>query len=142
MATTEERMRVLRMVEEGKISAEQGARLLAAMVGEQSGAARSGRRGAAPPRAHEHATSASGPRVVRLRVTDASSGKARVNLTLPMGVVEFLMRTGRRFAPLDLVDLPGLDLDELSEALAGGATGRVLDFYDQDEGHRVEVVVE
>ncbi len=82
MTAPEERMKILKMVEDGKISAEEGARLLAALTkGERKRAA------------------AEGPaegRWLRVRVTDLASGKASVNLNLPAGLVNVGLRMGAR----------------------------------------------
>jgi hypothetical protein len=66
MATTEERLKILKMIEEGKISADDGSKLLAALsaVPRPTGAAPA----AAPP--------GGGARFLRVRVTDSATGKA------------------------------------------------------------------
>ncbi|MYJ77391.1 MAG: DUF2089 domain-containing protein, partial [Caldilineaceae bacterium SB0670_bin_27] len=79
MATAEERMRVLKMIEEGKISAKEGARLLGALGKSDEQARR--QRGTA------EAGAEGGGRWLRLRVSDTRSGKTRVNLTIPIGLV-------------------------------------------------------
>jgi len=79
MATAEERMRVLKMIEEGKISAKEGARLLGALGRSDEQARR--QRGTA------EAGGEGGGRWLRLRVSDTRSGKTRVNLTIPIGLV-------------------------------------------------------
>ncbi len=142
MATNQERMRVLRMVEEGKITSEEGVRLLAAMGADPARRGSRGARGAAPPRRSSERGPHSAGHSVRLRVTDTASGDARLNITLPRGVVDFLLRAGRHAAPVEWVELAGIDLEELSMALSGGARGRVVDYYDPDEGQRVEVIIE
>ncbi len=123
MTTSEERLKILRMVEEGKISAEEGARLLAALSkGER-------RR---PP------TSPGEGRWLRVRVTDLKSGKASVNVNLPVGLVNVGLRMGARFVP----EMEGLNVQELDEALRQGLTGKIIDLVDEEEGQRVEVYVE
>ncbi len=70
MATVEERMRVLKMIEEGKVSAEEGARLLAALdrsrQRDRTRQRRRGRRSAPPPDAEG--------RWIRLRISDTRTG--------------------------------------------------------------------
>ena len=58
MASSEERMKILKMIEEGKLSAEEGTKLLAAL---------SDKRMSAPPRPPGLP---GGPRWLRIRVTD------------------------------------------------------------------------
>ena len=84
MSSVEERMQILKMIEEGKISAEEGAKLLQAL-----GAAKSEKR---KPTGDE-------PRWFRIRVTDLDTGKNKVNVNFPMGLVGVGFKLGARFAP-------------------------------------------
>lgn len=126
MATTEERMRVLKMIEEGKISAEEGAKLLSALNDSRKppGAAAGGSPGDA--------------RWFRVRVTDLATGKAKVNVNLPMGLVNVGIKMGARFAP----GLEPEQMEALAEALRSGATGKVIDVTDEEDGEHVEIFVE
>ena len=124
MATTEERLRILQLIEDKKISAEDGARLIAAL-GE-----------AAPEQPSREAEGAG--RSLRVVVTDTYSGKARVNVRIPAGIVDMALRLGVHFIP----DNDALDLDELMSALRAGVTGKVIDVYDEEEGHHVEVFID
>jgi len=81
MATTEERMQILKMVSEKKITAEEGARLLSALEPEK-------KMGAAVV-----VGGPSSPRWFRIRVTDLETGKSKVNVNLPMS----LSRWGRQW---------------------------------------------
>ena len=126
MATSEERMQILKMIEEGKISAGEGAELLRAL--EQDGASKPS----------EPLKGASAPRWFRVRVTDTRTGKNKVNVNIPMGLVNVGMKMGARFAP----EMEGVDFDELTEAIQGGASGKVMDVIDEEEGERVEIFVE
>ena len=123
MATTEERMKILKMVEEGTITAEEAARLLTAL-------ARSDRR--RPPGSQDEA------RWLRVRVTDMESGKQSVNITLPMSLVNVGLRMGARFVP----DLDGVQMEEIAQAVREGATGKIIDIDDLDEGQHVEVYLD
>ncbi len=126
MATVEERMKILKMVEEGKISAEEGAKLLAAL-GESRKA----------PTAAPTATG-SEARWFRVRVTDLATGKAKVNVNLPMGLVHVALKMGARFAP-------GIETDQMeaiTEALRAGTVGKIIEATDEEDGERVEIFVE
>ncbi|HKZ55922.1 MAG TPA: hypothetical protein VJ123_10605 [Anaerolineales bacterium] len=123
MANSEERLKILRMIEEGKITAEEGARLLAAL-------SKAERRRTTPPQ--------SGSRWLRVRVTDVATGKASINVNLPMGLVNVGLRMGARFVP----EMQGMDLEELAEAMRQGLTGKIVDVVDEEQGQRVEVYVE
>ncbi|MBN1179208.1 MAG: hypothetical protein JXD18_08355 [Anaerolineae bacterium] len=122
-AGTEERLKILQMVEEGKISAEEATALLRAMD--------SGRHvpPAVPDTTQRH--------FLRIQVTDLASGNAKVNVTLPMGLVSAGLRMAERFAPD-----ADIDLQELEELLAGGAMGKLVEVVDSEDNERVEIYVE
>ncbi len=126
MTTAEERMQILNMIAEGKISAEEGAKLLAALA---EGA-----------REKKPASSAPGtsPSWLRVRVTDMASGKDKVNINIPMGLVNVGIKMGARFAP----EIEGVNPEEIVAALKSGAQGKILDVVDEEDGEHVEIFVE
>ena len=119
MATHEERMQILKMIEEGQITAEEGAKLLDAL--EATGA-------------EERAAPA---RWFRVRVTDMETGKHKVNINLPLGLLNIGAKIGAKFsAPFDL------DIDEVVRAVREGARGKIVDLEDTEDGERVEIYIE
>ena len=124
MTTIEERMQILKMIESGQISAEEGARLLQAIedTSQKEQASKS-----------EHA-----PRWFRVRVTDMRTGKTKVNVNIPISLVNVGMRMGARFAP----EVEGLNLDQVIQAVKQGAQGKVIDVEDEEDGEHVEIYVE
>ena len=131
MPTSEERMRVLRMIEEGKISAEEGTRLLKAI---EKSSKKPGRRPSAPP---PSAPGENGGRWMRLRVSDTNSGRTKVNMTLPLGLVSMGLQVGARFVP----EVNNLDVTQIRDALRSGVPGKILEVMDED-GELVEIFVE
>jgi len=127
MATTEERMQILRMIEEGKISAGEGAELLRALEEKKDGGP-----------AAEPLRGASKPRWFRVRVTDVETGRSKVNVNIPMGLVNVGIKMGARFAP----EMEGVDYEELMDAIRSGQQGKVIDITDNEDGERVEIFVE
>ena len=125
MATTEERMQILKMIEEGKINASEGAELLKALD-------RNGGKSAEPMKGP------SAPRWFRVRITDMATGRNKVNVNIPMGLVNVGMKMGARFAP----EMEGVELSNLVQAIRSGATGKVIDVVNKDESERVEIFVE
>jgi hypothetical protein len=123
MATAEERMKILKMVEEGKISAGDGAKLLAAL-GESR-------------KASPNLTAGEG-RWFRVRVTDLATGKSKANVNLPMGLVNVVNKMGARFAP----GLEGDQMQAIAEALKSGVVGKIIEATDEEGGERVEIFVE
>ena len=124
MSTAEERMRILQMIQEGKVTPEEGANLLSAL--------NSGARPGPPP------ASAPEPRMLRVRITDLRTGKTKVNVNIPMGLVNVGLKLGARFVPTS----SGVDYDEIMEAIKSGASGKVADIEDGESGEHVEIWVE
>lgn len=123
MADKKERVKILKMIEEGKITAEEGSRLLAVLS--KSKQVRTD-------------VQVSEAKWLRIRVSDLDTGKTTVNVNLPVGLVDVGLRMGARFVP----DMEGIELEELSEALRQGMMGKILDIVDEDEGQRVEIYFE
>jgi len=121
---SEERMKILKMIEEGKITAEEGTRLLAALGKHK-------RKRPAPQEGE--------PRWLRVRVTDIHSGKEAVRVNLPFSLVNVGLKMGARFVP-DIEQ--GLAMEELAEALQQGLTGKIVDIVDEEDGKRVEIFIE
>lgn len=126
MATTEERMKILNMIREGKISAEEGAKLLSALGDTEK-----------PSRAPS--TRASGePRWFRVRVTDLVTGKTKVSVNIPFGLMEWGLQIGAQYAP----EVGDLDFEQLKEMLQSGVEGKVVDVIDEEDGEHVEIFIE
>jgi hypothetical protein len=123
MATSDERLKILKMVEEGKISPEEAACLLSALTKAER------KRAAASP---------GEGRWLRVRVTDMDSGKTAVNVNLPVSLVNVGLRMGARFVP----EMEGVSMTELDDAIRKGLTGKIIDILDEEERQRVEVYVE
>ncbi len=121
MATAEERMKILDMVREGKVSPEEAARLLQAL---QAG--------------NKKAASGRDPRWLRVRITDVKTGRTKVSVNIPMSLVSVGIKMGARFAPTNA----NFDYQSVMDAIKSGATGKIVDIEDQDEGERVELWIE
>jgi len=126
-AFTDERNRILHMVETGQITAEQAAQLLDALGSERERTLRS--RG-----------DRTRSRTVRIRVTNSAANAQKINLTatLPVYLIEVSLRLGTRLIP----QLSGSALEDLLRSIEEGATGRLLDIQDLEAGERVEIFAE
>jgi predicted hydrocarbon binding protein len=124
MTTNEERMQVLKMIEKGQITADEGARLLEAI----EAASAKGQAEGSP----------TSPRWFRVHVTDLRTGKSKVNVNIPMGLVNVGMRMGAKFAP----EMNGVDVEKLVQAIKEGVHGKVIDVEDEEGGEHVEIYVE
>jgi hypothetical protein len=140
MATIEERMKILKMIQEGKITADQGVQLLQALEeGAQAPASRKPAPAAGPSAPHRHvAPAGQNARWFRVQVTDINTGKARVNVRLPVGLVSAGMKMGARFAP----QVEGLDPDQIMAFLNSGETGQIVDVLNEQDGEHVQVFIE
>jgi len=129
MSLTEERLQILKMVEAGQLTAEEAAKLLAAM---EAGAEKEQDSGPQPGAAGQPA------RWLRIRVTDEATGKRKVNVNLPIGMVNVAMKVGSKFAP----EIKDFNVDEIFEAIQRGAQGKIVEVQDEEDGERVEIFVE
>lgn len=133
MTSVEERMKILKMIEDGKISAEEGAKLLSAL--------RDARRGSGfptPPRP-PGVPGASGPaRWLRIRVTDMASGRSKASVQIPLALLDAGLKIGAHFAP----EVEGVDMSNVMEAVRSGVTGKIIDVTDDQQGEHVEIYVE
>lgn len=121
---SEERARILQMVSEGKIDAGQGVELLSALKTSKAPDAPAASLGKAS--------------WFRVRVTDMATGRTKVNVNLPFGLVRAGIKLGARFSP----EVEEVDWDEVIEAINEGASGKLVDVEDIDGGEKVEVFVE
>lgn len=128
MANAEDRMKILKMIEEGKISAEDGAKLLSALS--------EGRRGPGPVGPSRLAGTAG--RWLRIRVTDIATGRSKASVQIPLGLIDAGLKIGAHFAP----EVEGVDMSYVMEALRSGMTGKIIDVTDDEDGEHVEIYVE
>jgi hypothetical protein len=112
---TQERMQILRMLEEGKIKAEEAEQLLSTV--EQSQVPSPARR-----------------KFLRVRVVDGQDTKVNVNIPISLARVAF------RFIPSKiLAENPELDLDAFVREIEAGAEGKLVEV--QDGSTTVEIFV-
>jgi hypothetical protein len=123
MATTEERMKILKMIEEGKVSAEEGAKLLSALANANRPTG---------------GLSASGAKWLRVRVTEVNSGRSKATVQIPISLLDAGMKIGAHFAP----EIDGVNMNQIVEALRSGMTGKIIDVTDDEDGEHVEIFVE
>ncbi|HDD54702.1 MAG TPA: hypothetical protein ENG59_00480 [Chloroflexi bacterium] len=126
MVTSEERMKILKMISEEKITAEEGAQLLTAL------SQRSGKNKAEPRR-----NLAS--RMLRVRVTDMGSGKTKVHVNVPMRLVDAGLSIASQYAP-EMEN--GQMMDAIKEALSENMSGKIVDVIDEEDGEHVEIFIE
>lgn len=121
-----ERLQILQMVQDGKITVDEASRLLMAVEEPQ-----------------KDLPAGSGAKWFRVRVLDLDSGKAKVNVNLPIALLDVGMNIGLKFVPEGAMGgASNVDVQALLDAIKHGAVGKLVEVEDEDEGVRVEVIVE
>jgi hypothetical protein len=116
-------MHILKLIESGQIKAAEGAQLLAALDENTT---------------RERPRTGDRPHVLRVRVTDLGSHRQKINVTLPVGLIDVGIKLGARLFPRG----GGPTVEEIRRAVAGGFTGRIFDMQDLEEGERVEIFID
>lgn len=111
-----EREQILKMLEEGKITAEEAMKLLDTV--EPQGPAPVARKS----------------RFIRVRITGDDGEK--VNVNLPVGLAKMALRIAANFEP----SIKELDLDSVIDEVQDGAQGQLLELVDGD--NKVEIFIE
>jgi len=127
MATQEERLQVLKMVESGQLSAAEAIELLDVLS-----------RSTDAPQAVMPSGTAVSPSRMRVRVTDMVTGHQKVDISLPWGLATVGMSMGARFTPRGI----DINLEDVVRAVETGAEGKVMEVVDEAEAERVEIFVE
>ncbi len=117
----DERNRILKMLEEKRITADDAARLLDALNQSESGG-----------RAN---------RFLKVRVYKAGSARPNVNITLPIGLVKWGMHMMPASAKAKIEEQE-IDMRVVTEALEKGISGKIVDVHDEDKDEHVEVWLE
>jgi len=126
MATSEERMKILQMIQEGKITAEDGAKLLSAISqNTQTQKSRTISRNR-------------DSRYMRVRVTDLNTGKTKVSVNLPLGLVDAGLNIASNFMP----DMSADATEDIRDAIHEGLTGKIVDVMDEDDSEHIEIFIE
>lgn len=118
----QERIRILRMLEERKITVEDAARLLDALPCEQQGPDKS-----------------QGGKKIRVRVTDPKTGKQTANLTVPVGLAKFAVKFIPTKTKQELA-AEGIDIDNVISQVMSENIGKVVD-VESDKGN-VQISIE
>lgn len=115
-AFTGERVRILRMLEEGKVSVDEAARLLDALEGGGDGDGKA-------------------PRARRIRITVRESGLSPLHVTIPVGLVERLARLAEH------ASRPGaVSAEAIVRLVAEGKEDKLLEIEHGDQ--RIEIFAE
>ena len=132
MDATEERRTILEMIENDKISAAEGLKLLEALGGKSN------------PSSTSPATTATKDneqikgRLFRVVVTNTVTGRIKTHVTLPMSLVNWGLKIGGHFSP----EIEGINMNELSDILSSVDHGKIIDVLDEEDGEHVEIYID
>lgn len=121
MESENERLKILHMIQDGKISAEQGIALLEQCEAEP----------------HPAEMPAAGPRWLHVVVTEVPNGRTHVNVRMPVNLIDAGSKMGVNLH----TKLSGMNMDQLREMIKEGYLGTVLDITDEDD-ERVQLILE
>ncbi|MGH4120591.1 SHOCT-like domain-containing protein [Clostridium sp.] len=132
----EEMLKILKMVQEGKIDSEKAMQLIEALKGENK-----------EPFTLEktlyNTSSKKNPKMLKIRIR--STENDILNITLPLKFVSGMIRTFGRIPSLNVDGMEGVDIDEMTqsilEAIDGGMDGKIVDIK-SGNGDIIEVVIE
>lgn len=126
MVTSEERMKILKMINDGKISADEGAKLLTALT-----------KGGSKPKPRKKTSLES--QWLRVRVTDMQTGKAKVNVNLPLKLLDAGLNIAAKYAPeMDDDQM----METVREALTENIQGKIVDVVDEVDQEHVEIFID
>ena len=127
MNMSEEKLQILKMVEEKKITAAEAAEVLEALENSSK---------------ELQINKKMKAKWLRVKVL-ADDGKVKANVNIPLSLVDVGLKIGKKFEPkLNDVNLSGIDMDEIFDLIKQGAEGKIVDVYDEKSKTNVEVYVE
>lgn len=122
------RKEILELLAAGQITADEAATLLK----------KTGHDTAVSPAPDIMTKSGNQPSWLHVRVRDMQSGRNKVTVNIPIRLVKFGMRIGRRFSP----ELEDLDWDEISSMITEMDSGILVDVQDEEDGEHVQVYID
>ncbi|MCK9152359.1 SHOCT-like domain-containing protein [Methanobacterium alcaliphilum] len=122
---SEERMQILEMVEEGKITAEEGMELLSALE-----------------KSDDEIIPKSGAKWLKVRVRTMDD-KPKVNINIPISLVDVGLKLAKTYDPkLKESGLDQINIEEIIDAVKNGAEGKIVDVEDEENKTKIKVYVE
>lgn len=151
---------ILDLLAKGKINADQAADMLSAITRPQATETPEAPAATAPPKpptAPEPPAKAAAPpdfpdppakgsgakgsgqkNWFRIRVGNLETGKNRVSVNIPMGMLNIGFKIANRFAP----ELEGLNWPELQQMVAEADSGLLVDVQDEDSNEHVQIYID
>lgn len=124
MSNNEEKLLILKMIEEGKVTSAEGLELLDAVESKSS-----------------QMKSTSNAKWLKIRISEGD--KAKVNVNIPVSLIDIGLKLADKMSPeMKDMDLNNIDFDEIIEAVKNGAEGKLVDIYDEEENQKIEIYVD
>lgn len=123
MANNEEKLLILKMIEEGKVSSSEGLELLTAVDNTSNAIS-------AP----------NNNKWIKIRISEKE--KTKVNVNIPISLVDIGLKIASKMSPESADELNSINFTEIAEMIKSGAEGKIVDIYDEAEDTTVEVYVE
>jgi len=160
---SEQTLKILKMVQEGFLTAEQGQRLILELVDQAARPADSSSGPAAGADLFQIVGDAGktftqgfeklfgfasqtvkdglglGPQTVVLKVLDAEGAAERYQITIPFKIFSALKPLLIQKPPMVFHPIQNIDYEALFQSLESGETGRVFEYVDHTRGERLEV---
>lgn len=131
--STASRKEILELLAQGKINAAEAAEMLSAVET------------AVPPTPPitpkaPKAPTANGSRAkwFKVRVSNMDTGKNKVSVNIPIGMLKIGLKMGGRFAP----ELEGMDFDDLQTMISKGEEGILVEVEDDESNEHVQIFLE
>lgn len=122
---SEEKIQILEMVEDGKITAAEGTELLAALENNE-----------------EEIIPRKDVKWLKVRVYTLDD-QPKVNVNIPISLVDVGLKLAKKYDPkFKDSGLDNIDLDEILDAIKNGAEGKIVDIVDDEEQTKIKVYVE
>ncbi|AXV40379.1 hypothetical protein [Methanobacterium sp. BAmetb5] len=124
-SVSEEKMQILKMVEDGKITVDEATELLATL-----------------DKNDEKIIPRKDVKWLKVRVYTLDD-QPKVNVNIPISLVDVGLKLAKKYDPkLKESGLDKIDLDEILDAVKNGAEGKLVDVIDEEEQTKVKVYVE
>lgn len=131
MSIQEEKLAVLKMIEDGKITAQEGLELMEALKHSTSA-----------PSFTKESTTPSSMKMLRIRVREGQD-KTKVNVNIPLPLVKVGLDIAKNVKIGEHQDLLSkIDMDEIVALIENGAQGKLIEIEDVESDTMVEVFVD
>jgi hypothetical protein len=132
------RLEILELLSNGKITAAEAADLLSNVGVPVAEAPPAPEKIPAPPLPPAAPGADHEPSWFRVRVANLETGKNRVTVNIPIRMMKFGLKIGSRFSP----EIENLDWNELTGMMQDMKSGMLVDVQDEDSNEHVQVYLD